>query len=103
MDVFAERTAYSQAAEARLAEIRSILAGINATIRNGVAASRMPPTLDLGQLQRAVLANLDDAQRHLDRLRHSDDAGWESCKVDMESAWEDLSRSIRRLVSVIPD
>ena len=97
------KAAYSRSTGKKLAETKTKLEGINATIRNAVATGKIEASEQLRLAQQAVELNLATAQAQLSRLRKSGDEGWEDFKTDVEDSWEHLSRSIKNLADRFSD
>ena len=97
------KAAYSRSAGKKLAEAKTKLEGINATIRNAVTTGKIEASEQLWLAQQAVELNLATAQAQLSRLRKSGEASWEDLKEDVEDSWEHLSRSIKNLVDRFSD
>lgn len=98
-----EKAAYSGSAQIRLTETEARMARVKATIRSELIAGRIELTRQLDDAQRAVDANLDAVRLRLDRLRHSGDDEWKEDARDVDTAWEHLSQSIKRLVAGYSD
>ena len=96
----ATKAAYSKAAHQKLAETRATLASVNAKIICAIDSGDTEKNDRLERARRAIEVSLAIAEVRLDQLRKSGD-DWEAVKIEVESAWEDLSRSIQRLVSTI--
>ena len=79
------------------------LAGVRAKIRNALRTGRLAPSNQLEAAQRAVDANLKAVARSLDRLHKAGDVEWEIQRTALETTWEDLYRSVKRLVAVMDD
>jgi hypothetical protein len=99
----AEKAAYSRAAQKRLSGAEIRLAGVKARIRSATIAGHIAATLQLREAQRAVDANLEAAKTSLERLRKSGDTVWKEHARDVDTAWEHLSQSIKRLVAGYSD
>ncbi|MDH3442200.1 MAG: hypothetical protein OEM63_15690 [Gammaproteobacteria bacterium] len=95
------KAAYSKAAQRKLAETKATLAGVNAKIMCSISSGNMEQNGQLERARRAIEVSLAIAEVRLDQLRKSGDDDWETVRIEVESAWEDLSRSIQRLVSTI--
>lgn len=97
------KAAYSKAAHRKLFESRAKLDGARAKIKNAVATGRIEASEQLEHAQQAVESNLHSAEVRLERLRKSGEEDWEALRDDIDSAWEDLSRSIKKLVDRFSD
>lgn len=97
------KTAYSRAASKKLSETRARLAGVNARLKSAIATGRIDPNLQLEQAQRAVDLNLAAAAKQIARVRKAGADDWESLTDEVDSAWEDLSQSIKKLVARFSD
>ena len=98
-----EKAAYSRAAQKRLSEAEIRLTGVKAKIRSATIAGHIIITRQLEDAQRAVDANLAAVKAGLERLRKSGDAAWKDQARDVDTAWENLSQSIKRLVAGYSD
>lgn len=101
--VLAAKSAACRAAQRRLDETTMRLAGVRAKIRNAQHTGHLAQSTALETATRAVDSNLDSARRCLDRLRKAGDPEWEASREDLDTAFEDLYRSIKRLVAVMED
>ena len=95
----AKKTAYSRAAQKRLSVLETRLFGVNAKIRSAKTAGHIVANQQLEDAQRAVEANLVAVRAALERLRKSGEAAWHDHARDFDTAWENLSLSINRLVA----
>ncbi len=75
------------------------LLGVKARIRSATIAGDIVANRQLEDAQRAVDANLVAAESSLERLRKSGHDVWEDLASDVDTSWEDLSQSIKRLVA----
>lgn len=98
-----EKAAYSRAAQKRLVESEARMARVGATIRSELIAGRIELTRQLEEAQRAAAASLDAVRNRLERLRQCSDDEWQEHARDMDTAWEHLSQSIKRLVAGYSD
>jgi hypothetical protein len=98
-----DKAAYSMAAQDRLSEAEVRLAGVKARICSATSAGHVVITRQLEDARRAVDANLEAAKANLERLKNTSDAGWKEQSRDFDTAWEDLSGSIGRLVACYSD
>lgn len=94
-----EKVAYSRTAQKRLSEAETRLTGVKAKIRSAIASGHIAMTRQLEDALLAVDANLASVKASLDRVRKSGDTSWKECTRDMDTAWENLSQSIKRLVA----
>lgn len=99
----AEKAAYSRAAQKKLTEAEIRLGGVKARIRSATVSGQLVVTRQLEDAQRAVDANLAEVHACLQRLRKSGDAEWKEHARNLDTAWEHLSGSIKRLVSCYSD
>lgn len=93
------KAAYSRASQKRLSEARTKLLGVKATIRSARIAGDIVASRQLDDAMRAVDANLSVAEASLERLRKSSDTSWKNQSIDVDTAWENLSQSIIKLVA----
>ncbi|MBT8090057.1 MAG: hypothetical protein KJO01_07600 [Gammaproteobacteria bacterium] len=93
------KAAYSKAAQKRLHDARVKLGGVKARIRSATIAGQIVVNRQLQDAERAVDANLVAAESSLARLRKSGDEVWEDLTPDVDTAWEDLSQSLKKLVA----
>ena len=95
----AKKTAFSRAAQKRLSVLETRLFGVKAKIRSATIAGHIVASQQLEDAERAVEANLVAVRATLERLRKSGEAGWNEHARDVDTAWENLSQSINRLVA----
>ena len=95
----ATKAAYSKAARKRLAVLETRLFGVNARIRSAKTAGHLVANQQLEDAQRAIEANLLAVRAALEQLRKSGEGAWNDHARDVDTAWENLSRSINRLVA----
>ena len=95
----AKKSAYSRAAQKRLSVLETRLFGVNDKIRSAKTAGHIVANQQLEDAQRAVEANLVAVRAALEHLRKSGEAAWNDHARDFDTAWENLSRSINRLVA----
>jgi len=95
----AKKTAYSRAAQKRLSVLETRLFGVNDKIRSAKTAGQIVANQQLDDAQRAVEANLMAVKAALERLRKSGEVAWHDHARDVDTAWENLSLSINRLVA----
>lgn len=95
----AKKAAYSRAAQKRLSVLETRLFGVNARIRSAKTAGHIVASQQLEDAQRAVEANLVAVKAALECLRKSGEATWNDHARDFDTAWENLSLSINRLVA----
>ena len=103
MKTLSAKAAYSKAANRKLAETKRKLDGVNAKIRNAVSIGQIDATEHLKRAQHAVNLNLLSAERRIEELRKSGENAWTTCADDVDSAWEDLSQSVKKLVARFSD
>ena len=94
----AKKTAYSSAAQKRLSVLEIRLLGVKAKIRSATMAGHIVANQQLEDAQRGVEANLVAVRAALERQRKSG-AAWNDHARDFDTAWENLSLSINRLVA----
>ncbi len=97
------KATYSKAEHKKLVETRAKLAGVNAKITCAINSGEIAPSERLDRARRAIDVGLAIAEVRLDQLRKSGEDDWMNVSVEVESAWEELSRSIKRLVSTISE
>ena len=97
------KASYLKAAHHKLAETREKIDGVNASIVSAISNGGIEPNGRLETARRAIEVSVAIAEVRLEQLRRSGEDEWEAVSVEVESAWEDLSRSISRLVSSIAD
>ena len=97
------KAAYLKAANRKLADTKRVLAGVNAKIRNAVSIGRIDPTERFKRAQHAVDLMFLSAEQRIEELRKADEHSWEACADDVDSAWEDLSQSVKKLVARFSD
>jgi len=99
LPALSKKAVYSRNAQKRLSEARTKIVGVKATIRSAKIAGHLAVTRQLEDAQRAVDANLAAAEASLERLRKSGEEDWQDLSVGADTAWENLSLSINRLVA----
>ena len=97
------KAACSKAANRKLADTKRILAGVNSKIRDAVSIGRIDATERFKRAQHAVDLNLWSAEQRIEDLRKADEQSWEAYADDVDSAWEDLSQSVKKLVARFSD
>jgi len=95
----AKKTAFSSAAQKRLSVLETRLFGVKARIRSATIAGHIVTSQQLEDAQRAVEANLVAVKGALEHLRKSGEGAWSDHARDFDTAWENLSQSINRLVA----
>lgn len=95
------KAAYSRLASRKLLQSRTKLDGVQAGIKHAIAVGLIEPDEKLELAQRALNEKLATAEARLTRLRKASETDWESCRAELDDAWEDLSHCIRRLVARI--
>lgn len=98
-----EKAAYSTAVQKRLSESEIRLTGVRDRIRSATTAGHLAKTRQLDDALHAVDANLASVKTALGRLRKSGDQSWKERARDVDTAWEHLSQSIKRLVAGYSD
>lgn len=99
MPALSKKVVYSRSAQKRLSEARTKIVGVKATIRSSKIAGHLVVTKQLEDAQRAVDANLAAAEASLERLRKSGEEDWKDLSIGVDTAWENLSLSINKLVA----
>jgi len=103
MKTLSAKAAYSKAANQKLAETKRKLDGVNAKIGSAVSMGQIDATEQLKRAQHAVDLILLSAEQRIEELRKSGEHEWTACADDVDSAWEDLSQSVKRLVARFSD
>ena len=103
MKTLSAKAAYSKAAGRKLAETKRKLDGVNAKIKNALSIGHIDASEQLKRAQHAVELNLLSAEQRIGELRKSDEHEWTACADDVDSAWEDLSQSVKKLVARFSD
>ncbi|MEO0616701.1 MAG: hypothetical protein AAFY69_11275 [Pseudomonadota bacterium] len=98
-----EKATYSKAARKKLVELRAKLDGVALIVRHAVATGRVPPSSSLDQALEAMEVNYAVAEAKLRSMQKSGENDWEEQRTQLESAWEDLARSIKQLVARFAD
>jgi len=94
-----KKVIYSRGTQKRLSEARAKIVGVKATIRSAEIAGRLVVTKQLENAQRAVDANLAAAEASLEQLRRSGEKEWIALSIGVDTAWENLSLSMKKLVA----
>lgn len=94
---------YSKLARKKLVDSRAKLCGINAAIDQAISTGRLKPSSRLERAQQAMELNLTAAETRLEALQKSGEGEWEELRDRVDDAWEDLSRSIKKLVALLAD
>ena len=97
------KTAYSKAARKKLLESRAKLDGVTAAINHAITTGRLRPSVQLDGDLHAMEVNFTAAETQLRILQKSGEEEWEEQCIELESAWENLARSIKSLVSRFAD
>ncbi len=97
------RALSANAANRKLADTKRKLGGVSAKIRNAVSIGRIDSTEQLRLTQHAVELDLLSAEQRIEELRKSDELSWEARADEVDSAWEDLSQSVKKLVARFSD
>ena len=94
-----KKAVYSRNAQKRLSEARTKIVGVKSTIRSAKIAGHVVVTKQLEDAQRAVDANLAAAEASLEQLRRSGEKEWIALSIGVDTAWENLSLSMKKLVA----
>ncbi len=97
------KAAYSKSARNKLVESRAKLDGIRTAIKQAVAAGRLRPSEQLDRTLSAMEVNFRAAETQLRNLQKSGEDEWEKMRVQLDSTWENLARSIANLVARFSD
>ena len=97
------KTAYSKAARKKLLESRAKLDGVAAAINRAIATGRLRPSVQLNGDLNAMEVNFSAAETQLRILQKSGEEEWGEQCIELESAWENLARSIKSLVARFAD
>jgi hypothetical protein len=97
------KAAYSRAARKKLVEFKAKLYGVRDAIKHEIATGCLQSSDKMECEQRALDIRLATAESRLKALQKSREDEWEPLRDDLDSAWEDLSRSINKLVARIKD
>ncbi len=98
-----EKAAYSKAARKKLIELRAKLDGVTFIVRQATETGRLPPSTQLDQALEAMEVNYAAAEAQLRTLQKSGEDEWEEQRTELESEWENLAHSIKRLVARFAD
>jgi hypothetical protein len=97
------KAACSKAAHQKLDEIRTKLAGMNTKLACAISSGAIDPNDRMESAHRAIEVSLAIVEIRLGQLRKSGDNDWENVRIEVESAWEQLFRSIQRLITTISE
>ena len=97
------KTAYSKASRKKLLESRAKLDGVTAAINQAIATGRLRASVQLDGGIHAMEVNFTAAETQLRILQKSGKEEWAERCVELESAWENLARSIKSLVARFAD
>ena len=92
----AAKAIYSRAARKRLVDSRTKLEKVTAVVRQSLATGRLRPSQQLDRTLEATEVNFAAAEIKLRLLQKSG-------ADELESAWEDLARSIKTLATHFTD
>lgn len=93
---------YSRASQRKLIESRTRLVGVFAKINNAIATGHIDASERLMSARSAVESNLRAVEAKLEALRKSGD-DWRAARDEVNDGWEDLSKSVKALVSLFDD
>lgn len=99
----AAKAIYSRAARKRLVDSRTKLEGVTAIVRQALATGRLRPSQQLDRTLEATEINFAAAETKLRLLQKSGADEWDERRIELESAWEDLARSIKTLATHFTD
>jgi uncharacterized protein with FMN-binding domain len=91
------KAAYTRKAEAKLEEAKGALTVVKAKIKGAVADGQIEAIELLQKAEAQADSRLEKVQRRLTRLKAAGDDSWEELKDGTESAWRDLSASIKKI------
>lgn len=97
------KAAYSKEARKKLIESRSKLDGVMTGVRQAITLGRLRPSKQLDLALGAMEINFEAVETRLRELQKSGEDDWEELRVQLESAWENLARSIKNLVARFAD
>ena len=98
-----EKAAYSKAARNKLIESRGKLDGVTFAVRQAIETGRLRPSSQLDRTIRAMEINFEAAGAQLRALQKSGEDEWDERRAELDSAWENLARSIKNLVALFED
>lgn len=102
VDAHMAKTSYTRAARMKLTETKARLDGVRAKIENAITSGIVARDARLDRARQAVEDNLAAAEaRLIEILKSGDD--WEGLQRDMDTAWENLSQSVKNLVAQFDD
>ena len=92
-----KKTAYTRKTEAKLEEAKGKLAVVKAKIKGAVAGGQIETIELLQKAEAEADSQLAKVQRRLERLKSAGNDSWEDLKGGTESAWDDLSKSMKKI------
>ena len=95
----AEKAAYTASTQKKLSEAEIRLTGVRVKIRSATLAGHIVVSRRLVDAQNAVDANLAVLRFSLERFRKSGDSAWMDRSKEVDTAWENLARSLKSLVA----
>ena len=98
-----EKAAYSKAARKKLIESKTKLDGVAVAVRQAVETGRLKPSAQLDRAIEAMEVNFGAAELQLRMLQKSGEDEWDEHRAELDSAWENLARSIKNLVARFAD
>lgn len=96
-----DKSRYIEEAESRYHEIAANLTGIKDKVDQATVDDVRTISEPIKKLLHQAETQLATVQEILAQLKPADEASWQSDKRTLETAWEDLSRSIMSLVTRI--
>ena len=99
----AAKAAYSKLARKQLIGSRAKLDAVRTTVRQAISTGRLQPSEQLERALEVMEINLAAAETRLRRLQKSGEEDWDRRRIDLESAQEDLARSIKHVVARFAD
>ena len=103
MSRLAAKAAYARGARKKLVESRAKLRSIRIAIRQATTSGRLRSNDRLDRAFEAMAQNLASAEVVLERLQKADVGEFERLRSELDTVWEDLSRTIKVLVDRFDD
>ncbi len=98
-----EKAAYSNTARKKLNESRGKLDGVKFAVRQAIETGRLTPSPQLDRAIEAMEVSFVAAEHQLGILQKSSAGEWDERRAELDSAWENLARSIKNLVARFAD
>jgi hypothetical protein len=98
-----EKAAFSKAARKKLIESKSKLDGVAVAVRQAVETGRLKPSTQLDRAIDAMEVNFRATELQLRILQKSGEDEWDEHRAELDSAWENLARSIKNLAARFAD